>query len=284
MLLLSALSNGLTMIRKNISSFHAVSFLLLGSLVSCSLPAKTGDNSSQPASLPAKAGENSSHPASLPAKAGENSSHPASPPATAQTKAKSSDNAKDSGPGGFQSKISDRNDSDKQKADKLQAACAAYKKLAQAFLKGHNDEQALSYLDHTIILAPKDPQAYYLRALALARLKRYDAAGEDIDKAIALYPPKVNDETKNCHALRVAVLQKLGQTTKVAEEQKKSADYLKGAQLPDITPTPQMSGTTSSANAMFADIPQKRWHPSTPLPMLDPTRKSKMPPQATQRP
>jgi tetratricopeptide (TPR) repeat protein len=252
MLLLSAPSNGLTMIRKNISNMHAASFLLLVSLVSGILPAK----------------------------AGENSSHPANPPAIAQTAATSSAKTKDLGPGGWQSKVSDKNFTDKQNAAKVQTACTAYKKIAQGFLKGRNDEQALSYMDHTINIDPKDPEAYYLRALALTRLKRFEAASDDIDKAIALYPNKVTKETKDCHALRLAVLQKLGQTKKAEEEQKKFAEYLKGAQAPDITPTPQFS-------ERFNNIPPKRWHPNSPLPMINPTKKRPLPqaaPQATPQP
>jgi tetratricopeptide (TPR) repeat protein len=252
MLQLGAHSNGWEMIRKKPSKLLAISLLLHGILQ---------------AGCPQ-------------AYAGESSNQPASPAASSQAAPKSSGHAKDSEPGGWQSKISDKNFTDKQNAAKLQSACTAYKKLAQAFLKGRNDEQALGYMDHTIIMAPKDPEAYYLRALALTRLKRFDAASDDIDKAIALYPNKVTNETKNCHALRVAVLQKLGQTKKVEDEQKKFAEYLKGAQAPDITPTPQFGDR-------FNNIPQKRWHPYSPLPMIDPTKRRPHPqaaPQATPQP
>jgi tetratricopeptide (TPR) repeat protein len=242
------------MIRRNLSPLLVISLLLPGSFGAAGQVAIAADNANHP---------------------------PGSQATSGQIPAKPAGNAKDLGPGGFQSKISDRNFSEKEKAAKLQAACTAYKKLAQTFLQGHNDEQALSYMDHTIIIAPKDPESYYLRAMALARLKRYDAAIDDIDKAIELYPKKVNEETKNCHALRLAVLQKQGQTTKVLDEQKKSADYLKGTQPPDISASPQSSPLTT--NPMFENIQQKRWHPHSPLPMLDPTKRPRMP-QTTPQP
>jgi tetratricopeptide (TPR) repeat protein len=234
--------------RKNLSQLLAVSFLLLANRPS----------------------------ASLAADGGESSNRSGSQPGSVQPTAKASGSAKESGLGGYQSKFSSRTDSPEQKAAKLQAACAAYKGVAQNFLTTRNDEQALSYLDHVVNISPKqDPQAYYLRALALSRLKRFEPALDDVDKAIQLYPTKVDEETRNCHALRLAILQNLGQAAKALDEQKKFANYLKGAKAPDIKSTMQLS--------QMPHFPQKRWHPYTPLPILDP-KQAATKPRATQQP
>ncbi len=180
--------------------------------------------------------------------------------------------------GGAQSKAPSHSETDEQKAAKLRAACAAFDQLAQQFLDGRHDEEALSYTDHVINLSPKDARAYYLRAFALARLQRFDAASDDIDKAIALYPNQISPETKNCHALRLEILQKLGQNAKAAEEEKKFSAYLKGTPPPDIKATMQMSEISK------AYTKQTRWHPNKPLPMINPNKKNSVQTQATQQP
>ena len=128
-------------------------------------------------------------------------------------------------------------------------------------LQARKDGQALSYLDHTISLTPKDPQLYYLRSIALARLKQFDAAIDDVNKGLALYPKNVNADTKNCHALRLAIFQATAKADKVAEEKKNFAAYLKDTSVPDITFTPEVLPNMG--------IVAPRWHPNKPMSLLD---------------